>query len=412
LKLENRRKRNGNRSNEAKISFLPLMIFLATLVTVLISLIPAIFPALLLRTFGGLENLSKINPFEIGIWGYPILFTNIVLLILGVLYLKKRLWQSVTKSIKLIFDFEVSKKVAYFVIVILIGSYVSLSIGELSDNKFHPDYYHLFLDRLENFSLTDYTTSKYAQLLLENLSMQLFGNYEVIPFLGSIALLALTYGLTVELTKKRFAGIIAMVIVLQSHVFLVYDTSVSYPNFWVLFYLLSLYLIFKKWPLSSFFYVASVLSKALTVPFLPMLLFFVYRAKLSRKKKIRIALSYGAIIAIGLTFLAVTNESLTTQTEFSTHDFWSGFTSIYLALRFDGLVLLFLLPLVVGLFIASTKGVRYADAIMFFIMASIISAPFVQALSATINVPYRFVPLIVFFAIGTGVLLSKREKMN
>jgi len=193
---------------------------------------------------------------------------------------------------------------------------------------------------------------------------------------------------------------------------LIYDTSVSYPNFWILFYLLSLYLIFKKWPLSSFFYAVSVLSKALTAPFLPLTLFLVYRAKLSRKKKIRIALSYGVIVAIGVTFLAVTNESLTTQTEFSSHDFWSGFTSIYLALRFDGLILLFLLPLIVGLFIASTKGIRYADTIMFFILAAIILAPFVQALSATINVPYRFIPLIVFFAIGTGVLLSKRNEID
>ena len=410
--MEKRKKIQEKNYQQQKTSLVTLGIFFATIVTVLISLTPAIFPALILRTFGGFENLSGINPFEIGIWAYPILLTNIVLLILGILYLKKRLWQPVTKSIKFILDFEISKKVACFVIVILLGLYTSLSIGELFDDKFHPDYYHLFLDRLEDFSLTDHTSSKYVQFLLESLSMQVFGNYEVIPFMGSIALLVLTYGVTVELSKKRFAGIIAMLIVLQSHVFLIYDTSVSYPNFWILFYLLSLYLIFKKWPLSSFFYAVSVLSKALTAPFLPLTLFLVYRAKLSRKKKIRIALSYGVIVAIGLTFLAVTNESLTTQTEFSSHDFWSGFTSIYLALRFDGLVLLFLLPLIVGLFIASTKGIRYADTIMFFILAAIILAPFVQALSATINVPYRFIPLIVFFAIGTGVLLSKRNEID
>ena len=70
--------------------------------------------------------------------------------------------------------------------------------------------------------------------------------------------------------------------------------------------------------------------------------------------------------------------------------------------------MLFLLPVTFGLFIASSKGIRYADTIMFFIMAAILSAPFVQAYSNAINVPYRFLPLIVFFAIGVGVLLSKK----
>ena len=238
--------------------------------------------------------------------------------------------------------------------------------------------------------------------------MQIFENYKVIPFMASIVLLVLTYIFTVELTKKRFAGIVAMVIVLQSYVFLMYDTTVSYPNFWILFYLLSLYLILKKWQLSPISWVASILSKALTAAFLPMTLFFVYRSDISKKKKIRIALSYGVIVVAGIIFLTLTNSSLTTQSEFDSHDFWSGFSATYFALRFDGLVLVFLLPLTFGLFIASRKGVRYADSIMFLIVAMLLSGPFIQAFSSSINVPYRFVPLVVFFAIGTGLLLSRR----
>jgi len=411
LKLENRKKRFEKSKYQPKADFVTWMVFLGTLVTVIICLIPAIFPALLLRTFTGIESISGINPFETGIWTYPILITNLAFLGIGILYLKNRLGQTFSKSVKFIFNFEISKKTAALVIVILIGVYSSLSVGELLDDKYHPDFYHLFKERLETYSPTDFQSTpltKHVQYFLETTSMQVFGYYEVIPFIASIALLVLTYLVTVELSKKRFAGIIAMVIVLQSHVFLIYDTSVSYPNFWILFYLLSLYLIFKKWQLSSVSYVLSVLSKALTAPFLPMTLFFVYRAKISRKKKKQILLSYVLIGAIGVIFLSITDETLTNTIEFSNHDFWSGFSSIYLALRFDGLVLLFLLPVTFGLFIASSKGIRYADTMMFFIMAAILSAPFVQAYSHSINVPYRFLPLIVFFAIGVGLLLSKR----
>ena len=62
----------------------------------------------------------------------------------------------------------------------------------------------------------------------------------------------------------------------------------------------------------------------------------------------------------------------------------------------------------VGLFIATRKGIRHADSIMFLILGMLLMPPLLDALSFSINVPYRFIPLIVFFAIGTGLLLSKK----
>jgi len=66
------------------------------------------------------------------------------------------------------------------------------------------------------------------------------------------------------------------------------------------------------------------------------------------------------------------------------------------------------LPLTVGLLIASRKGVLHADSIMFFILTMLLLGPLLLAFSDHHNVPYRFIPLIVFFAMGVGVLLSKR----
>jgi len=124
----------------------------------------------------------------------------------------------------------------------------------------------------------------------------IFENDKVIPFLASIALLIVTYAFTTEIAKKRFAGIVAMVIVLQSGIFLIYDKSVTYPNFWILFYVLSLYLIIKKIPLSPIAYIASLLTKIFTIIFLPMTLFFIFRTNFTRKKKIRIILFYGILL--------------------------------------------------------------------------------------------------------------------
>ena len=71
-------------------------------------------------------------------------------------------------------------------------------------------------------------------------------------------------------------------------------------------------------------------------------------------------------------------------------------------------MLLFMLPLIVGLFFKSRHGFRDSDSISFLILGMILSAIFLPAFSGAINVPYRFIPLVIFFAMGVGVLLSKR----
>ena len=130
------------------------------------------------------------------------------------------------------------------------------------------------------------------------------------------------------------------------------------------------------------------------------------------QKKIRVSIAYGITIVIFGIFLSMTNLQLgpydVESTDFKPHEFWAGFTSINSSLKQDGLVLTLLLPLIVGLFFASRRGIVHADTIMFLILSIIVSAPFLTAFSDHHNLPYRFIPLIVFFAIGVGLLLSKK----
>jgi len=93
---------------------------------------------------------------------------------------------------------------------------------------------------------------------------------------------------------------------------------------------------------------------------------------------------------------------------FNTVDFSSGLTAWAIQLRFDHLVLLFILPLTVGLFFVSRKGVLEADSILILIFGMLLLAPLLPAFSGFNVQPYRFIPLIVFFAVGVGVLLSKK----
>jgi len=226
------------------------IIFLATVIVALLTLTSVVFPALILRTLGGFEDNVGINPFEPGSLAYSFLITNFIIFGLMLLYYKKKLPTIITKSIKFIFNYEISSKIAFFVIVIIIGTYISATVGELFNGEFLPDFYIRSEARLVNYDFTtigDWGVDKHFEYFLTSSSMHVFGNYKVIPFIASISLLVLTYFFTFEITQKRFAGIVAMVILLQSRIFLFFDTSAAYSNYWVVFYLLSLYLIYKKW---------------------------------------------------------------------------------------------------------------------------------------------------------------------
>ena len=296
----------------------------------------------------------------------------------------------------------------------MIGFYLTFSVGELTNDEYQLDYSLRVKSWIENYDLINigsWGLGNHLGVFLLSSSVQIFDNDKVIPFIASISLLVLTYFVTAEISQKRFAGIIAVVIVLQSNVFLFYDTSVSYPNFWIVFYLLSLYLIYKKSFLAPISYVASILSKPLTAVFLPMTLFFIYRTNLPKQTKIRTLIYFGVMIVIGVILSSYIGGILFVPNDFNSHEFWVGFGAFYTSFRLDGLILVFLIPLTVGLFIASRNGVSQADSIMFLIMGMLLTAPLIGGFfSNFINVPYRFVPMIVFFAIGVGLLLSKRVK--
>ena len=61
-----------------------------------------------------------------------------------------------------------------------------------------------------------------------------------------------------------------------------------------------------------------------------------------------------------------------------------------------------------GLFLASRKGIFQADSILVLIAGMLLSAPLLTGFTDQTNQPYRFVPLVVFFAMGVGTILSKR----
>jgi len=395
------------------------IVFFFTISIVIISLIPVVFPSLIVAGFTQVNDLERfdisgkqIEPYESGPLAGALFVTSGIVFGLAILHFKNKLPQSISKGFQFIFDFEVSKKVAIISIIVILAIYVAASANELSEEEQWEDYIGV-KQRLETWSPDQITRSfePHVNYFLISSSMVLFGNYAVIPFLASIALVIMVYFFTKQITNKRFAGLVAAIILLQSNVFLTFDTWAAYTNFWVLFYLLSLYFMYKAWPLSPVSYIASIPAKALTVTFLPMSIYFLLRCSISRKKKMIIA---GTIIGIVIVGAAASSEANLTggaqQESFISDEFWIGFASFATQLRFDGLVILFLIPLVVGLLFASTKN-KHAESMMVMMGGMLLIAPFLTGFSDQTNQPYRFVPFVTFFAVGVGILLSKAKSL-
>lgn len=400
-------------ANEQKVpvrtSKVSWIVFLSTLVIVLISLTTVLFPSLLIRSTSSFLG-TEINQYETGVWIYPLLVTNFVLLGVAISYKKSKLPEIVKRSIKFVFDFEVSKKIALIVLIIFLAVYVSFTASELSQEEGWTDYAGV-KQRVQDWNPSQIASSfePHLRYLLLSASLNIFGNIRVLPFVVSIALVILTYFITKELSQKRFAGLVAVAILLQSNTFLSYDTSATYDSLWALLYVLSLYLIYKKWFLSPPSFLASIPAKALTAMFLPMTLFYIYRSTLPLQKKKILLVTYGAIIIAGIAFTVGGVNISGSTIGFDPYDFWRGFTVWAFQIRFDVIVLFFILPLILGLFVVSRRGVLHADSIMVLLMGILLSAPILQGFTNQTIQPYRFVPLVVFFAMGVGTILSRRS---
>lgn len=398
--------------NFSNTDLISLAVFLPTITVVLITISSIIFPSLIMGSVDEFKYPVDIDRFELGIWAFPLLITSFIVFAIHILYFKNKLPNQVANSLRFIFNFEVPTQVAFLAVLILLGIYIVFNVEELYEKERWEDFNRKQEPRLENWNFQKIIKKPkmpHLDLFLGNVSMTIFDSYRVIPFLGSIALLVLTFLLSMELSKKRFAGLVSLVVVMQSGNFLTYDTLITYPNFWIVFYILSLYLIYKKWPLSPFSYFLSIPSKALTLAFFPMTIFFIFRANVAKNTKIRLLLFYGILVLIGVSILLIADINLIKITTFDAHSFWSGFTAFSSQFRFDGLIVIFLLPLVVGLFQISRNGIKQADLVLVLILGMLLISAIMPSITGLTNNPYRFIPLVVFFALGVGVLLSKKS---
>jgi hypothetical protein len=406
-----------NKNLISKSSMLSYVVFAFSVTIVLLCCVSVIFPALISSTNSEFKEFPfytpQVNPFEIGALAIPWIILNGIVLLIGIIYYKKNY------SLNRLFNFDISKKITTITIIIILSAYIVTTIPEFEKNEVFRDWKGMEIRLNESirdnrFSIEDVINGnqnysaiephvKYSLLII---SEKIFGDFRVIAFFASVALLITTYCITKEITKKRIPGILAILLVLQSNTFLSYDTSATYSNFWILFYVLSLYLVLKKWQLSHFSFLLAIFSKLLSTVFLPLSIFFVLN-NTEGKKRMYILIFYTILIVSALLILINSDLFFQVNSMYLPENFMKGFTQFAYQLRFDPIILIFLLPLTVALFLKSLKGFTQANSIQILISGFLLIPPLLITFSAQTNEPYRLIPLIVFFAIGVSTLLTK-----
>ncbi len=227
------------RSVRKKQSIATWAVFLFAVTIVLINIVSVIFPALIASNNSTILELNDlgipllpVDSLFVGTLAYTLIATNVIVFGLTILYFKKSLPIFLTRSINFIFNFEVSRKFAFLTILAVLTIYVASSAGELTVEEHWQDFPAL-KEKVDEWSPDKVFLQfePHFRYFLIWSSYTLFGYYTIIPFIASIALLLLTYFFTTKITSKRFAGIISMIVLLQSNVFLTYDSTVRTQTF-------------------------------------------------------------------------------------------------------------------------------------------------------------------------------------
>ena len=347
-----------------------------------------------------------------------LIVSNVVIFGFGIAYYKRKIPSLVQDVIEKIRTFEISKRVAVISLAVILSIYIGLSTPELflDESKEWSDYNAVLLPGLElwPFGESDNVyiqeqNDRYVRMFLLDVSLDILQNIKILPFVASILVVVFTYLVAVQFSQKRFAGIISVIVLLQSYTFLKFDTIAVYENFWVLFFLISLYMIEKKWFLSPIFYILAFFTKAYVAPFFLMTLFTTYRSQISQRTKIAILISYVVMVFVAIALVFIGETVYPDVIQVNSSKFILGFQAIIAQLRFDTFFIMTLLPVTVGLAFLSKNKLKQADSILILIFGTIIASPILVMFTYHYEIlPYRFVPLLIFFSIGVGMFFSKK----
>lgn len=356
--------------------------------------------------FGDTFIQQFIDSFSKSQQSYLTLTSDMILISLLLATRVEKFRHTITDNARKILHLQLPTKVAYFILVVLVATFVLLTFDNLTDQERYGDLYYAD-DAVENFP-EHFDWMGVVKVAIIFTSQQVFGDIGMIPYLGSLSLLVVTYFFVLQFTGNRVAGLISVAVLVQSTTLLNFSGSAVRDSIWVLLYLLSLLVVRRKWYLSPTIYVLSYFSKVLVISYLPLSLFYLYRSSVSIDTKIKAIIPYCILLIGGLVFALFISRNISLE-PVSLPSFSFLVRSLSSYLSYDSWIMPFFLPVITGLFLHSRRGILKNDSIIFLIIGITISYALLAVFTDNLYEYYRLIPMVVFLAIGTGCLFVRSE---
>jgi len=255
----------------------------------------------------------------------------------------------------------------------------------------------LLLTGLANHTINKEWKEKPGEVYGVITSKILTGNYHTLSIVSSISLLLVTYALALKITSNRVSSILAVTIVDLSRTFLWYNDSIPYPGFYCVLFFVSLYP-FKHKIIRPVAFVASFVMKAMSLAFLPITFLK------EKDKKIRIFYIVIGVLASGIAI----GLNWVRSTGFNPGNLAPPYVVFEIILQDFWMIILFF-PVSLTLFYLHRKKVDWAGTILGGLLWTLFFQYILALFTSYGAFSERMLPFVVFFALGCGLIVSKKE---
>ena len=259
---------------------------------------------------------------------------------------------------------------------------------------------NLLLNGLANGTINSEWKEKPGEVYGVIASNILTGNYHTFSIISSIVLLVVTYFLSLKITGLRIAGVLSTIVLVMSRTFLWYSDSIPYPDFWCVLFFLSLYP-FKNKIIRPISFVLSFIMKAQALAFLPITFFK------EQNKKVRIFYLVVGILTTGV----VVGLNWVRSSGFNIGNLAPPYVVFEILLQDFWIIILFF-PVSALLFYLHRKKVAWSGTILGGMLWSLFFQYVLALFTSYGAFSERMLPFVVFFALGVGLVISKKDMLK
>lgn len=229
-------------------------------------------------------------------------------------------------------------------------------------------------------------------------SYHAFGhNIKVLPVIFTVGILPLVYLVAVALTKDKLIGIIALIAFIYNPLYSDWKNSGVYDNVWSFFLLLSVWIMYKS-RTAVIPYIASILSKSISILYFPAWIYTHYQV---RKNKTELAIICGITVIGVITFSQFVSLGGTPIGFYPER--WED--AIFRNISLFWQLIPFAVFIVLSRTFIPTIKVANENVVWAWMLCAFLQNPIVYMFTLQDTYSYRYIPLAAFMSIFVGMTL-------